>query len=107
MKKEILEEIKYLNSVDGKVLTERFVKYNEEFGEFSAEVCKMIGITHKPYDEDHLKEEMADWIQNVYSISLDICEKQGFDIEEIHDKISEKNKKWNEKYPLYTKNNKL
>jgi hypothetical protein len=36
MKKETLEEIKNLNSVDGKTLPERFIKYSEEFGEFSA-----------------------------------------------------------------------
>ena len=64
----------------------------------------MIGITHKPYDEEHLKEEMADFLQNAYSICLDICEKQGFSIDEIHDTVDEKNKKWREKAPQYTKN---
>lgn len=103
---KIIEEINELNSLDGKTLTERFLKYNEEYGEFSAEVCKLVGISHKPYDREHLVEEMADAMQNLLSEYLDICSKTDITINEVFDTILVKNKKWREKAPLYTKNNK-
>lgn len=106
MRKEIINEIKELNGIDNKNLLERMVKFQEEYGEFNAEVGKMIGITHKPFDKVHLKEEMADAMQCMFSIYLDICEKQGFDIDDIFDEIVVKNKKWREKVPLYGKNKK-
>ena len=60
----------------------------------------------KVFDKEHLKEEMADAMQCMFSIYLDICEKQDFDIEEIFDEIIVKNKKWREKAPFYVKNQK-
>lgn len=102
--KKIITEINELNSIDGKTLPERFIKFNEEYGEFNAEVCKFIGITHKPYDRDHLVEEMADAMQNMFSVYLDICEKTGITIEEVFQTILIKNKKWREKAPQYAKN---
>jgi hypothetical protein len=102
--KKILTEIKELNSIDNKTITERSLKFNEEYGEFCAEVCKFVGITYKPYDRDHLIEEMADAQQNLFSIYLDICDKTGITMEEVFDTILVKNKKWREKAPLYTKN---
>jgi len=104
MRKEIIDEIRELNSIDNKDLLERMVKFQEEYGEFNAELVKMIGITHKPFDREHLKEEMADAMQCMFSVYLDICDKQGFTIDEIFDEIVIKNKKWREKAPLYTKN---
>lgn len=101
---KIISEIKELNGIDGKTLTERGLKFNEEYGKFCAEVCKFVGITHKPYDREHLVEEMADAQQNLFSIYLDICQKTDITIEEVFDTILMKNKKWREKAPLYTKN---
>lgn len=106
MIKTIIDEIKELNSLDGKTLPERVIKFNEEFGEFSAELCKMIGITHKPYDEPHMKEEMADAMQNLFSVYLNVCEVGGFEIDDVFEQILVKNKKWREKFPQYTKNQK-
>lgn len=105
MNKKILEEIRELNQLDGKTIPERIVKFNEEFGEFNAELCKFLGITHKPFDKPHLVEEMADAMQNLCSVYLSICDEADIDIQEIFDQIEVKNKKWREKAPLYTKNN--
>jgi NTP pyrophosphatase (non-canonical NTP hydrolase) len=102
--KQIITEISELNSIDGKTLTERGLKFNEEYGEFCAEVCKFVGITHKPYDKEHLREEMSDAMQNLFSIYLDICEKTGITMDEVFEMILVKNKKWREKAPLYTIN---
>jgi len=101
---KILDEILELNHLDGKKFLERFLKYNEEYGEFSAEVCKMIGITQKPYDEAHLIEEMADAIQNQFSVYLNVCEVGNFSIERVFEQIIIKNQKWRECYPKYTNN---
>lgn len=101
----ILKEIQELNHLDGKNLLERMLKFNEEYGEFAAEVCKMQGISHKPFDQPHLKEEMADAMQNLFSVYLEICELQGFNMNDIFAEVLVKNKKWREKAPLYTKNN--
>jgi len=99
---KIIEEISELNKLDGKKFLERFIKYNEEYGEFSAEVCKLIGITQKPYDKDHLIEEMADAIQNQLSVYLNVCEIGNFLIEDVFNEILVKNQKWRECYPKYT-----
>lgn len=101
---EILEEISELNHLDGKKFLERFLKFSEEYGEFSAEVCKMIGITQKPYDEEHLIEEMADAIQNQFSVYLNVCEVGNFSIERVFEQIVIKNQKWRECIPKYTNN---
>lgn len=77
----IIKEIKELNSLDNKSIGERFIKFNEEFGEFSAEVGKLVGITHKEFDKEHLKEEMADFIQNSFALSLHAAEIAEIDIE--------------------------
>lgn len=100
----ILSEIKELNALDNKSIPGRILKYNEEFGEFSAELCKLLGLTHKPYDKEHLTEEMADVIQVLFSIYLDICAETGITMEEVFNTIPSKNTKWREKIPNYTKN---
>lgn len=104
MRNEIINEIRELNSIDKKELLERMCKFQEEYGEFNAEVGKMIGITEKPFDREHLKEEMADAMQCMFSIYLDICDKQNFTIDDIFDEIIVKNKKWRKNAPLYGKN---
>lgn len=100
----IINEIEDLNALDGKSIGERFIKYGEEFGEFSAEVAKAVGITQKPYDQDHLIEEAADTLQCLLSIMLDVCEHKQINFWEILHKIPEKNQKWRSKIPQYTKN---
>lgn len=90
----IVEDIKRINGLDGRELGTRFIKYNEEFGEFSAEVIKMLGSTQKPYDEEHLIEESADALQCLISIQLDVCEKKGIDFMLVLKAILEKDKKW-------------
>lgn len=101
---EILDEIYELNHIDNKSVLERFIKYNEEFGEFNAEYCKFLGITHKPYDKEHLIEEMADTLQNLFSIYLAVGDECGFVFEDVIAKIYEKNDKWRDKIPHYVKN---
>lgn len=98
-------EISSLNNKDNKALTERIVKFNEEFGEYNAEVCKLIGISHKPYDKEHLLEESADFLQNTFSVLIETCKHAGFTMEDVFENIKVKNKKWKEKIPLYTRNN--
>ena len=63
----------------------------------------MLGYTHKLFDKEHLKEEMADSLQCLFSIYLDICEKQNIKIDDIFVKIFEKNIKWRNKIKEYTK----
>ena len=102
----IVEEIQELNLLDKKTIPQRVLKFNEEFGEFCAEICKTEGITHKPYDEAHLKEEMADALQCQLSLSLDMCKAKGIQFSEILEMIIIKNQKWRSKIPEYkTKHN--
>lgn len=98
--------ISNLNQLDNKTLGQRFIKYGEEFGEFSAEVCKLEGITHKPYDQDHLIEEAADTLQCLLSIMMHICDQEEISFMDIVDQILVKNQKWREKIPQYTINDK-
>jgi NTP pyrophosphatase (non-canonical NTP hydrolase) len=100
---DIVKEIKELNGLDNKTLSDRVLKFNEEFGEFSAELCKVVGISHKPYDRDHLIEEAADSLQCHFSIIIDVCEKLDIDFDEILQMILIKNQKWRSKIPFYNK----
>ena len=102
---EIIKEIKELNDLDNKSISERVLKFNEEFGEFSAELCKVVGITHKPYDEEHLIEEAADALQCQLSLILDICNIMNIDFNNILEEILIKNSKWRVKIPEYTNKN--
>ena len=56
---KMLEDIKRISLLENKAVLERVLKLNEEVGEFATEIGKMIGFTHKPYDEEHLIEEGA------------------------------------------------
>lgn len=102
---EILEEIQRINKLEGKTIPEKFIKFNEEFGEFSAEVVKFLGMSHKHYDREHLKEEIVDQLQVNLSLILQICELSGISFDEILDKFPEKNEKWESKISEYTKLN--
>lgn len=103
---KVFQEVIDLNNTDKKNYLERFFKFNEEYGELNTEICKYIGITHKPFDREHLIEETADFLQNAMSVSIGICEEFNITTEELMSKITEKNEKWRSKIPLYTKNNK-
>lgn len=102
---EIIKEIKELNDLDNKSISERVLKFNEEFGEFSAELCKVVGITHKPYDEEHLIEEAADALQCQLSLILGVCKIMKIDFNDILEAILIKNNKWRSKIPEYTNSN--
>lgn len=105
MEKLILHEINELNNLDNKSIPERVLKFDEEFGEFSAEMCKLVGITHKPFDREHLIEEAADSLQCHLSIILHLCDVLKIDFSEILKMIEVKNQKWRNVIPKYTKLN--
>jgi len=101
---KIVEEIRELNK-DGKSISERTLKFSEEYGEMCAEICKFVGISHKPKDKDHLIEEGADALQSLISILLHLEKDYGISLENnILPMIIEKNKKWRECQKNYTIN---
>lgn len=100
---DLIKEIEELNELDNKSIAEIALKFNEEFGEFSAELCKVIGISHKPYDRDHLLEEAADSLQCHLSVILRTCKSLNIEFIDILKTMSIKNEKWRSKIPLYTK----
>lgn len=100
---ELIIEIKDLNVLEKKTIPEKFVKFAEEFGEFAAETVKMLGMSHKQYDRAHHIEEMADSLQVHVSTILSICEEKGIDFKEVLVEMKNKNGKWREKIPQYTK----
>jgi len=90
----LIEDIRHLNDLETKSLETKFMKFNEEFGEFSAETLKFLGHTYKEYNKDHLKEEMADTLQCLLSIFIDLGEKTNIDIvEDILPEVLKKNQK--------------
>ena len=103
--KFILKDIEYLNSKETKIIERKFIKFNEEFGEFSAEVVKMLGDSYKPYDKEHLVEEMADALQCLLSIYVDITKQTEISIVDgVLPSILVKNEKWSQKIEHYTNN---
>lgn len=99
----IIEEIEDLNQEDTKNLPERVLKFNEEFGEFAAELVKYVGITHKPFDQAHLLEEAADSFQCLMSIFIHAFQKTGISMDAFQKEIFKKNHKWREKSKEYTR----
>lgn len=102
---EVIEDIKRLNDIDTKSIPEKVLKFNEEFGEFSQELIKLLGFTHKVFDEEHFVEESADSLQVILSIQLAACKIKGIDFNRVLDKVLEKNKKWEAKSKEYTRDN--
>lgn len=102
---EVIKDIKRLNELDTKSIPEKVMKFNEEFGEFTQELIKLLGFTHKPYDEEHFIEEAADSTQVHLSIILAACEMKGIPFERVLDKVLEKDKKWETKMKEYTRDN--
>lgn len=100
---EIIKDIRdIVDTVNKRTLSEMFMKFNEEFGEFSAEVIKLGGLSPKPYDREHLVEEAADTLQCLLAIYAELEDKTDISIEEIIAKIPEKNQKWRDTIPKYT-----
>jgi len=102
----IIKDIDRINSIDSKSLLAKVLKFNEEYGEFAQELGKLIGITHKPYDEDHFIEESADALQVLLSIQLAACKLKNIPFEKILFTILEKDKKWELLCKEYIKNKK-
>jgi len=104
MIEKVIKEIDELSGIENKTVPEMFIKFNEEFGEFSAEVVKMLGNSYKPYDQEHLIEEMADSLQCLLCLYLKISKEKEFDLNEVIKAISVKNNKWRETIKTYTNN---
>ena len=98
---DIFNEIKKINEEETKTLAFKLLKFNEEYGEFNAEIIKMLGQTYKKFDEKDLKSEMADTLQCLLSIYNNIFEQTSFNMEDVLDEIKVKNKKWEEKIKDY------
>lgn len=103
--KKIIADIERLNGLDSKSIPEKFMKFDEEFGEFATETIKLLGFTYKPFDEEHFIEEAADALQTILSIQLSACRLKGIDFERVLDMILEKDKKWEAKMTEYTRDN--
>jgi len=102
---KVIEDIDRLNGLDSKSIPEKVLKFNEEFGEFSQELIKLLGFTHKPFDEEHFIEESADSLQVILSIQLAACKLKGIDFTRVLDKVLEKDIKWENKMKEYTRDN--
>lgn len=102
---KVIEDIDRLNGLDSKSIPEKVLKFNEEFGEFSQELIKLLGFTHKPFDEEHFIEESADSLQVILSIQLAACKLKGIDFSRVLDKVLEKDEKWEAKMKEYTRDN--
>lgn len=100
---QILQDVSRMNRIDTKTISEKVLKFNEEFGEFSQELIKLLGFTHKPYDEEHFIEEAADSLQVLLSIQLAACELKGIEFYRVLVALLEKNKKWEAKSKEYTR----
>jgi hypothetical protein len=100
---KVIADIERVNAMDSKSIPEKVLKFNEEFGEFSQELIKLLGFTHKPYDEEHFIEECADSLQVILSIQLASCRLKGIPYDKVLDALLEKNKKWEAKSKEYTR----
>lgn len=98
---KVLEDIKRVSLLENKGIPERIIKFNEEFGEFTSEIVKLLGFTHKPYDEEHLIEEGADALQVLISIIFRISQEKNIDFQRFIDAMETKTAKWESKIPDY------
>ena len=97
----LYEEIKSINEMEVKSTDAKILKFFEEFGEFVAEYIKFKGYTYKPYDKEHLIEEMADALQCLLSIYADVEKETGITINNVLLEMFVKNKKWIDKISEY------
>lgn len=89
-----LNNVIKLSRLEPKSVSVKFMKFNEEFGEFAAEVIKAMGYTHKHYDKDHLVEEAVDTVQVLVSILVSLFDELDIDVDQFLSKVTEKNEKW-------------
>jgi len=101
---ELVKEIQDINNIETKEIPIKIIKFNEEFGEFAAEFLKMRGYTYKEYSEKDLKSEMADSLQCLLSIFLEVCEEANIPFTDILTEMKVKNKKWRDKITEYLNN---
>lgn len=99
---KIINEIQELSELENKSLERRIIKFNEEFGEFNAEVVKYLGDTPKPFDLPHLVEEGTDSLIVMLSIILKVCKIFDLSFNAFLYEAIRKNEKWREKIPNYT-----
>ena len=100
-------DINRINKIESKDIGFKFMKFNEEFGEFNAEYIKFKGLTYKEYNRNELLGEMADSLQVLLSIYDHIGGETNITIKDVLEKISEKNIKWETKIKDYKKNKKI
>lgn len=98
---DIYKDIERINKLEIKDIGFKFIKFNEEFGEFCAEYLKYKGLTYKEYNREELLGEMADALQVLLSIYTHIGEETNISIDDILEKILKKNKKWENKLTEY------
>lgn len=103
MFEELYNEIKEINNLETKPIEAKFLKFNEEYGEFVAEFLKFKGYTYKPYDKNELTSEMADALQVLLSIYFNIEQETGITINDVFEKMKIKNIKWRTKIKEYVK----
>ena len=101
---DLTKDIHRINQHESKDIGFKFMKFNEEFGEFNAEYIKFKGFTYKEYNRDELLGEMADSLQVLLSIYDHIAGETNITIKDVLEKISEKNIKWETKIKEYKKN---
>jgi predicted house-cleaning noncanonical NTP pyrophosphatase (MazG superfamily) len=101
---KVIADIIEINKSETKSIPVKIIKFNEEWGEFNAEVIKMLGETYKEYSEEELKSEMADVFQVMLSIYTEIFKTTNITIESLLEEVLKKDKKWLEKIKDYTKN---
>ena len=104
---KVYNDIVEINKSETKSIPDKIMKFNEEFGEFNAELIKMRGESYKEYSEDALKSEMADPFQVLLSIYTEIFKLTNITIESLLEEVIIKDKKWLEMIKDYTKNTKL
>lgn len=102
---ELYNEISNINKVEIKPTETKFLKFNEEFGEFVSEYIKLKGYSYKEFNKEAIIEEMADTLQCLLSIYADIEKETGITLKDILLTIHIKNKKWLEKISQYKKLN--
>ena len=101
---KVTDDINRINQLESKDIGFKFMKFNEEFGEFNAEYIKFKGFTYKEYDKEELISEMADALQVLLSIYNHIGNETNITFSDILEKIIEKNEKWERKIKEYKRN---
>lgn len=104
---KVINEVEELSILENKPLEGRIIKFNEEYGEFSAEIIKLLGYTYKTFDRQHLIEEGTDAGIVFLSIILKLCKLLDIEFNEFLEIAVVKNQKWRDKMPHYTNDTRL